>query len=132
MGKSHSILIAAKGANEDTNPNGLSLFTVGEVRQVAREEWDRLDRWSLDHMRREFAEAIASDYYLTGTAQIEVSPVPDLKNRVVAAFSREYLYHRKPEDFLRHPMLHLIRPDIVRAEEIGRVITNPLSVGMLR
>jgi hypothetical protein len=131
VGKSHSILIGPKGANEDTNPHGLTLFTAGEVRLAVREEWSTMDRWSVDHMMQEFAAAIEMEYNLTGTAQIEVSPIPDLKNRIVTTFSREYVYHRKPPDFLREPRWHFIRPDIVRAEEFERVISNPLSVGML-
>lgn len=85
----------------------------------------------LSHMRREFADTIDLEYHLTGTAQIEVSPVPDVKNRIETTFSRDYIYHPKPKDFLCDPELHFVRPDIIRAEEIERVVKNPLAVGSL-
>lgn len=131
VGKSHSILIAPKGKNEADNPHGLSIYTAGEVRIETRQEWAALNAADLAHMRREFADTIDLDYHLTGTAQIEVSPVPDIKNRIETTFSRDYVYHRKPADFLRDPVLHFIRPDIIRAEEIQRIVSNPLAVGSL-
>lgn len=131
VGKSHSILITPKGKNEADNPNGISLFTAGEIRQPARAAWSKLPDESLTHLREEFAAAIALDYSLKGTAQIEVSPLPNLKNRVDTTFSRDCVYHRKDADFLKHPEVHFIRPDIIRAEEVGRILNHPLSVGSL-
>lgn len=131
VGKSHSILITPKGQNEDENPHGLSIYTAGEVRIETRKDWAEMEARSLLHMRREFADTIELDYHLTGTAQIEVSPLPDVKNRIETTFSRDYIYHPKPKEFLRDPELHFIRPDIIRAEEIERVVSNPLAVGSL-
>lgn len=132
VGKAHSILITPKGPNEAANPHGLSIYTAGEVRKEVREEWAAMDAEYLAHIRGEFAGAIDMDYHLDGTAQIEVSPVPDLKNRIVTTFSRDYIYHRKPDDFLRNPALHFIRPDIIRPEQIERAVSNPLVIGSLR
>lgn len=131
VGKSHSILISPKGPNEAANPYGLSIFTAGEVRIETRQEWGTMDARHIRHMRREFADTIELDYHLSGTAQIEVSPVPDLKNRIETTFSRDYVYHRKPAGFLNDPELHFIRPDIIRAADIERIVSNPLAVASL-
>lgn len=131
VGKAHSILITPKGKNESENPRGLSIFTAGEVRIETRKDWAAMNAENLAHMRREFADTIDLEYHLTGTAQIEVSPLPDVKNRIETTFSRDYIYHPKPKNFLRDPELHFVRPDIIRAEEIERVVKNPLSVGSL-
>jgi len=131
VGKSHSILITPKGRNEADNPRGLSIHTAGEVRIETRKDWAEMEADNLAHMRREFADTIDLDYHLTGTAQIEVSPVANIQNRIETTFSRDYVYQPKPGDFLRDPELHFIRPDIARIDDFERIIANPLAVGSL-
>jgi hypothetical protein len=131
VGKSHSIVITENGKNEAENPHELALFTSGPVRQYVRDAWAAMDARNLRHMREEFADALDLGYLLEGNAQIELSPIPDVKNRVVMSFTRDYVYHRKPADFLRNPDTHFIRPDIEDAAQVERIITNPLVVGAL-
>lgn len=131
VGKSHSILIAPKG-NESTMPHGLSLYTAGEVRTDVRSDWEGIDPISFYHFKEEFKDALELEYYLQGTAQIEVSPVPNLHNRVIMTFAREHVYHRKPADFMRRPVMHFVRPDVVGAEQVEGIINHPLSVGSLK
>jgi hypothetical protein len=130
-GKLHSILITANGMNEAANPHDIPLFTVGEVRHFVRQEWQGMTARDLAHMKQEFAQAFNLGFHLEGQAQVNLSPVPDVKNRVVMIYPRENVFHRKPADFLRHPDLHLILPDLKNAAEIERVIQNPLAVGSL-
>lgn len=131
VGKSHSIVITENSKNEAENPHDLTLFTAGPVRQYVRDAWAAMDARHLRHMREEFADALKLGYQLEGNAQIELSPLANVQNRVVMSFTREYVYHRKPADFLRHPERHFIRPDLDNAAEVERIITNPLVVGAL-
>ncbi|PWE55002.1 hypothetical protein DEM27_16225 [Metarhizobium album] len=130
-GKLHSILITLNGKHEADNPHGIPLYTEPEVRQYVRQEWQQMGAADLEHMKREFAQSFDLGLHLEGQAQVNLSPVPDVKNRVVMIYPREYVYHRKPADFLRHPDLHFILPDLKNAEEVERLISNPLAVGSL-
>ncbi|MBN9304888.1 MAG: hypothetical protein BGO82_10740 [Devosia sp. 67-54] len=131
VGKSHSILIHPKGRVEEANPRSISINVGGNVRNEVRADWEKLSDDDLRHLRAEFAETIALGHHLAGTAQIELSPLPNVKNRVEMTFTRDQVYHRKPPDFLRHGDLHFIRPDIENRDEIARIVDNPLAVGAL-
>lgn len=131
VGRSHSIIIHPKGRIEAANPRDISINVAGHVRGEVRDDWMKLDDADLRHLRDEFAETIAPDHHFKGVVQFEVSPLPNVKNRVEMTFSRECVYHRKPADFLRHPELHFIRPDIENTVEVERIVANPLAVGSL-
>lgn len=131
VGRSHSILIHPRGYNENANPHGLRLYTGGPVRKAARAIWSVWAPEDIERMKGEHAAELAMDYYLIGNTQTEVSPLPSAKNSVNMTFTQDYLYWRKPENFLRHPEFHLLRPDAVGAEEIEKVIANPLAAGVL-
>lgn len=131
VSKSHSILIHPKGPVEEANPRGISINVGGTVRNEVRGDWEKLSDSDLSHLRAEFAETIALGYHLAGTAQTELSPLPNVKNRVEMTFTRDQVYHRKPPDFLQHGDLHFIRPDIENRDEIARIVDNPLAVGAL-
>lgn len=131
VGKFHSILITANGPNEAANPHELALFTPGEVRQAVRNDWTALSAGDLAHMHREFADALGLGFHLDGNAQVNVSPLPDVQNRVVMTYAREYVYHRKPAKFLRAAGDHFIAPGIENTAEIERLISNPLAIGAM-
>ena len=132
VGKTHSILIRPKGSVEAANPLGISINVAGEVRSEVRADWQALAADDLAHLKQEFAETEALDFHLSGTCQVDVSPVPDLRNRVQMTFARECVYHPKPAGFLRESDMHLVLSDGDKRLEIERIITNPLAVGSLR
>ncbi len=131
VGKSHSILIHPKGRIEAENPHSLSINIAGYVRKEVRTDWINLSPDDLEHLRKEFSETIALDHHLAGTAQIEISPLANVLNRIEGTFSRDCVYHRKPADFLRHPDLHFIRPDLENSLQVERLVANPLAIGTL-
>lgn len=128
--KTHSILISAKNVNQANNPFGLSLYLPPGTEGV-KKEWEGLAKADIEHLKREYTLSIAADTYLSGPVQISVSPVPYLKNHVSMNMSRSCIYHRKPADFLRNKALHFIRPDLENADEIDKIVDNPLSIGEL-
>jgi hypothetical protein len=128
--KTHSILISPKNRNQDNNPFGLSIFLPPGTENV-RAEWARIDQASIDRMKREYAASIEADHYLAGSAQITVSPLPYLKNKVGMSFPRELVYHAKPANFLTDKELHFIRPDLENTQEVEKILVNPLSIGEL-
>jgi hypothetical protein len=126
--KTHSILISRKTQNQTGNPFGLSLFLPPGAQGV-REEWAKLPSGEREHLKKEYGTSINADHYLSGSAQIAVSPVAYLKNRVEMNFPREYVYHRKPADFLRERDAHFIRPDLDLDPQIEKILANPLTIG---
>ncbi len=128
--KTHSMLISSKNHNQLNNPYGLSIY-LPPGKERAREEWKHLASSERDHMREEFADPIEADYYLSGSAQISVAPVPYLKNKVDTTFPQELVYYKKPSDFLRNKNLHFIKPELENTEEIRKLVESPLSIGEL-
>jgi len=128
--KTHSILINTKNKNQENNPFGLSLHLPPGTEGV-RNDWKYLTDQAHKRLIQEYQHSIDADYYLTGPAQITVSPLPSLNSKVTMNFSRDYVYHRKPADFLRNKALHFIRPELENTAEIEKIIANPLSIGEL-
>jgi hypothetical protein len=85
----------------------------------------------LTHMKGEFSQALDLGFHLEGQAQVNLSPVPNVTNRVIMIYPCENVFHRKPADFLGHPDLHFVFPDLKNADEVERLISNPLAVGSL-
>lgn len=129
--KSHSIVISEKTETLRQAPFALSLFVGGGFRSDVVREWQNLTEADREHLRREYESSIDADHWLSGPAQISVSPLPQLRNRVSMSFARECVYHRKPRDFLRNKELHLIRHDLNISNEIEKILANPLTVGEL-
>jgi hypothetical protein len=123
--KIHSILISAK-AGHKINPFAGALLYAGAIREM---EADRqaLSPAMTNHFLQEFADPIASDYYMRGTSQVSVSPVAWSKPSINTVFGTEQIYHRKPADFLRRPETHFIMPELEISREIERLISNPLA-----
>ncbi|MBB4305118.1 hypothetical protein GGD81_004186 [Rhodobium orientis] len=126
--KLHSIIIKDKAAYNVANINGIEIYADVGIRYL-RDEWKSLSGEHLDQMRTEFAEQIASDVFLRGTSQINVSPLPWTKNRVDLVYGTEQVYHRKPRNFLRDPHVHFIKPDLNIDPQLDRLIDNPLVIG---
>lgn len=128
--KTHSILISPKNRNQLDNPRDISLFLPPGKGKI-REDWKMLGVSDLDCLREEFRMAIEADHYLSGSAQISVSPVPYLKNKVEIVYPVNNVYYQKPPDFLRNKSIHFILPHLNNDIEIEKLIKNPLSIGEL-
>lgn len=128
--KTHSILISSKTANHTGNPFGLSFYLPPGTEGV-KEEWAKLSAHDRERLAQEYRLSLEADEYLSGPAQISVSPIPYLSNRVTMNFSRDYVYHRRPEGFLDNNELHFIRSDVENTAEIKKILANPLMIGGL-
>lgn len=129
--KTHDILISEKTANQLNNPFGLSLYLPPGTEGV-RKEWGKLTQADIDHLHKEYQHSIEEDNYLAGPVQISESPIPNVRNKIGMVFSRDYVYHRKPADFLHDTGLHFIRPDLENTDAIQKILDNPLSIGELQ
>ena len=129
--KMHAIIVKPKTNYNYSNPYGLH-FYVGPGTEAVRKEWQYLHQNDINQLKQEYKLSIQSDKYLTGPVQIMLSPVPDLKNHVHSNFSRNYVYHRKPADFLKHQDIHFIRSDLENTSQIEKILTNPLTIGELQ
>lgn len=129
--KTHSVLISSKNKNQSENPLGLSLMVPLEVRDQVRAHWRAMTAPSLEHMRREFEWPIASDTYLSGTAQVSLSPLPNVRNRVETTYATDLVYHQKATDFVKELDLHVIGAKAGVTAEIERVLSNPLFASVL-
>lgn len=128
--KIHSILISPKTKTQNhlEMSDGLLLYLPPGMERL-KEEWAELTDAHKQSMRKEYALDLEADTYLTGTAQINVSPVPNLQNLVVMNLARDLAYYRKPADFLHDPQTHFIAPDIENARLVERLINDPLAIG---
>ncbi len=128
--KTHSILIKNKTPTHLSNPFGLQIYLSHHYKAV-REEWAQLSRDEREALRRELKLVIDAPQYLAGPVQIAASPVADMRSAISVNFSRDYVYHQKPRDFLSNAMDHFIRPDLLQKENIERILDNPLVIGEL-
>ncbi len=126
--KTHSILISEKAAPQNNNPFGMRIQLPPTTEKV-RQEWAGFTDGAMAHLRNQYAHSIESDYYLEGPAQISVSPLPNLNNKVRMMFANQLVYHKKPAGFLRDSKAHFIRPDLENIAEIEKILANPLSMG---
>jgi hypothetical protein len=128
--KIHSIIIRPKESHVMKDLAGLELYVPPDMRMI-EEEWKTLSAEHVVHMRAEFAEQIDADVFITGTSQVNVSPLPLRRNFVETVFGTENVYHRKPVNFLKGPETHFIRPDFDLKPQLEKLVDNPLMVGEL-
>jgi hypothetical protein len=129
--KIHSLLLAPKDDKEHVAELGISMH-VWPGMEFVRKEWETLSDIQLAHFRREFAKEFEAPTYITGSAQVHVSPIPYTHNWVQMSFAQTLLYQRKPRDFLRQAGTHLIEPSVADPAAIERLIENPLAIGELK
>ncbi len=128
--KLHSIIIKEKATYNITNVNGINIYANTSIRYLP-DEWKSLRGEEFDQMKEEFSEQIASDVFLRGSSQINVSPLAWTQNRVDLVYGTEQVYHRKPRNFLRSPHIHLIKPDLDIGPQLDKLLDNPLIIGEL-
>lgn len=131
VGRSHSILIQPHGRNQDPHLRGVRLHAGEAVRTAAHAFWSTWDIEDIVRLKREHIAELKMGYYLVGNSQTEISPLSTARNTVNRTYTLDTIYRRKPKDFLRKPELHLLRPDVIRIEEIEKIIENPLAVRVL-
>lgn len=129
--KIHSLLLSPKDKQERVAELGISLH-VWPGMEFVRKEWETLSEIEQAHFRKEFALEFEASTYITGSAQIHVSPIPYAQNWVKMSFAQTLVYQRKPADFMRNPRLHLIDEIGVDADAVERLSNNPLSIGELK
>ncbi len=128
--KIHSIVIRPKAGFQIAERAGLKLYADPAIRYLP-DERAAMDEAMSRHLRAEFALDAASDVFLRGSSQVNVSPVPLARNAVDTVFGTEQVYHRKPRGFLSDPKVHFIRPDLDIRPELSKLLDNPLLVGEL-
>lgn len=128
--KIHSVIIRPKDSHRMKVIAGMKLYAPPEMRNLD-EELKALSTEHIAHMRAEFAEQVDADVFITGTSQVNVSPLPLRRNFVDTVFGTENVYHRKPVNFLSEPETHCIRPDLDLKPQLQMLIDNPLMVGEL-
>ena len=126
--KIHSVIIRPKDSHVMKDIAGMKLYAPPEMRHLG-EELKTLSAENIAHVRAEFAEQAEADVFITGTSQVNVSPLPLRRNFVDTVFGTENVYHRKPVNFLKEPETHFIRPDFDLNPQLETLIDNPLIVG---
>jgi len=125
--KTHSILIGQKSSYHSANKQGFSMYLHPGM-EIVKAEWDHLSEGEQAAMHAEYESTMQAEHYLTGPAQISVSPLNARKNRVGMTFSEEMVYHRKPQDFLRNRNIHFLLPILDNTKEIEKLLANPLAI----
>ncbi len=126
--KTHHILIRKKAAVHRSNPHGLTLHVHPDAFEI-KQEWKGISEMDLARLKKEYALSLDSDFYLDGPVQISESPLAFQKNKVDFVFSRDCLYHRRAEKFLRDKEMNFIRPELDTANALEKIIDNPLIIG---
>ena len=123
-------MIDPKSPTQYNAPYGFS-FSLNPDVYFVQNEWKLLSEMDREHMKKEYKTFFDENTVMAGPVHIAETPLPMLRNKIGLNFSRDYIYFRKPSDFLRRPDIHFIRPDLKNTAEVEKIIDNPLSIGEL-
>ncbi len=130
VAKTHSIALVRKYAKSYDNPFDLALHVFHNQQKVIK-KWQDLSADNIAALQEEQKLSIQSEYFMQGPVSEPAPPLPNRKSYISMIIANEYIYFKKPEDFLENLDLHFVLSHMSDDITIRKILENPLVIGTL-
>ena len=130
VAKTHSIVIGRKYPRSEQMPLGLR-FHVNHQQKKVISKWEELSDDDIEALKQEQNLSIDSEFFLQGPVTMSTLPLPERRDHVMMTYANEYVYFKKPANFLANLDLHFVLSELSDTFSIKKILENPLVIGTL-
>lgn len=130
VAKTHSIVIGRKYQRSEQMPHGLSFHVYHNQKDVVS-RWQTLSEGDVEDLKLEQHLSIASEFFLQGPVSEATTPLPNRRDHIMMTIANDYVYFRKPPDFLANLDLHFVLSELSDEFTIRKILENPLVIGTM-